>query len=67
MTGPVPIASLFANVIARAERMAGFQALLANCPTPGDRKGLILDARHYGAIDDADTELLISALQLEAE
>ena len=60
-----PVADLFPEVIARAEAMSGFQAMLRRCPTAEARKALILAAWERFAISDEDAELLIQAWGLE--
>lgn len=60
-----PIGELIAPILARAEAMAGFQAMLARCPTASDRKHLIMAAWERGALGDDDAELLIQANMLE--
>lgn len=41
------------------------QHLLGHCPTPADRKTLIITAHACGGLTKEETELLIQANQLE--
>lgn len=59
------IADFFGPIIARAERMTGFQAILSRCSSAVSRKELIMAACLSGAIDIEDVELLIQVYQLE--
>lgn len=59
------IGELIAPIVARAEAMAGFQALLAQCPNAECRKNLIVAAYENAAIDGPDAQLLIEAYGLE--
>lgn len=45
--------------------LAAMQTLIDRCPTPEQRKEFIIAAHCCGAIEKADTELLIQANQLE--
>ena len=47
------------------EHLAAIQLLIARCPTPSQRKEFIIAALCFGAIEAAETELLIQANQLE--
>jgi hypothetical protein len=60
-----PIGDFIAPIVARAQSMAGLQALLNNIPAAGDRKRFILAARETGAIDDEAATLLLQTYQLE--
>lgn len=59
------IGEIIRPIMARAEAMAGFQAMLRRCDTAENRKGLILAAWERGALSDEDAELLIEAEGLE--
>ena len=55
----------FTPIIAQAQVLGGFVDLLARCPTDADRKLLIMEAHDRGALDEDETHLLITALQVE--
>ena len=59
------LSDILPGVLARAEAMQGFQALLNRCECAIARKELILAAWERGAIGDDDTRLLIEAYGLE--
>ena len=59
------IGEILAPIIARAQAMAGFQMLLAECPNAECRKNLILAAYENAALDGPDAQLLIEAYGLE--
>jgi hypothetical protein len=61
-----PIGELFGPILARAQTMMGFQAMLARCPSAAARKMLIMDAHSHGGLDDDDARLLIEAYLLES-
>jgi hypothetical protein len=64
--GARSIGELIAPIIARTQHMMAFQAMLVRCPTPEDRKGFIMSAHSYGALDDEECGLLLTANQLES-
>jgi hypothetical protein len=53
------------SVIAEVEGLAGFQRLIARCPTDSDRKVIIMTARSHGALTDDETALLVTGMMLE--
>lgn len=59
------IGEIFPAIVARAEAMMGFQAMLNRCETAAARKELIMAAWERMALSDEDAELLIQAHGLE--
>jgi hypothetical protein len=55
-----------AMVIANFPELLGLSRLLGRCPDDSARKRLVMAAHAEQALGDAETELLISALMLEA-
>lgn len=65
MSNARPIADYFPGIIARAESMASFQALINECGTAARRKEMIITAKMGGLIDGDECRLLIEAYGLE--
>ncbi|NNG59777.1 hypothetical protein [Sphingomonas paucimobilis] len=58
-------APMFAAVQGAVAPLLGFQALLQRCRTAADRKRLVMAAWECGALDRQETDLLVTANQLE--
>lgn len=60
------LGEILPRIIARAERMASFQALINDCKTPARRKDMIMTAKIGELIDADEARLLIEIYGLEA-
>lgn len=60
-----PIGDFIGPIMARCERMAGFQALINDCKTAAAKKQMIITARMGDLITDEETRLLIETYGLE--
>lgn len=65
MSAERSIGELAAETLARAERLRWVHDAMQFLPEAAQRKTLVMDLRAIGRIDDADTQLLIEAYQLE--
>lgn len=65
MSEPRAIGEIIAPIVARAKRMASFQAMINELPNPTRRKDMIMLARLGDLITDEETQLLIEVYQLE--
>jgi len=61
----VRLGELLPGIIARAQRMASFQALINDCPTPTTKKQMIMTACLGELISVEETHLLIETYGLE--
>jgi hypothetical protein len=61
-----PIGEIIAPILARIHAAAAFQHFIARCANAEDRKGFIMSAHSYGALDDEECGLLLTANQLES-
>jgi hypothetical protein len=53
-------------LVGEADNLLGLCSLLGRCPDDSARKRLVMAAHSEEALSDDETELLISALMLEA-
>ena len=58
---------VFQNPLIEAALLEGLTRLLARCPTASDRKCAIMAMHDYGALSDAETGALVTALMLETD
>ncbi len=65
MSDARPIGEILAPIVARAGRMASFQALINDVTTPEGRKQMIVTARLGDLITEDEARLLIEVYQLE--
>lgn len=61
----VRLGDILPGIIARAERMASFQALIRDCPTPSAKKQMIMTAKLGELIDADECRILIEVYELE--
>lgn len=59
------LGEILPRIIARAERMASFQALISDCASKASRKQMIMTAKIGGLIDADECRLLLEVYELE--
>lgn len=59
------LGELLPGIIARAQRMASFQALINDCPTPSAKKEMIMTAAIGDLISGEETHMLLEIYGLE--